>query len=405
MTTTIPKGNFHHDGILLLPAPHSTSFSSLKAAYGSAVREALTGTHKAANRTGHIAVLDIAVGINGLQSQDASQQSRIYPIIQRLLANMYKLAGLVAVQERIDLDVPGGVDVRVFFLDEDSVSEQAALKTAILPSIQDLATSKRSWNSVWAVKSSTMDVLLASLQRNDKAFEHDRVHIVKSPYDHASTRQSSLLDESGSTKVSHHYSVAVGGTFDHLHIGHKLLLSAVWLALDADPPHETKRLMTVGITGDELLVNKKYAQVLESWEKRWEACWRYYESIIDLRPSQPGDRRTVHRVDEPGPNGKYVLVDALPDLQIKFVQISDPFGPTITDEKITALVVSGETRSGGKAVNDKRRENGWKDLDIFEIDVLDLKEEDAGAAQESFETKISSTEIRKRMMETTKGSL
>ena len=166
--------------------------------------------------------------------------------------------------------------------------------------------------------------------------------------------------------------------------------------------------ITIGITGDELLVNKKYAEVLESWEERWQGVWDFLQSIVDFTPPGSGDIK-VERVSNPGPNGKYVVVTISPALDFRFVQISDPFGPTITDKDITALVVSKETRSGGKAVNDERQKKGWPLLDVFEVDVLDLTDEssapEGGVSSESFEAKISSTEIRRRRMNLAKGSL
>ncbi len=87
-------------------------------------------------------------------------------------------------------------------------------------------------------------------------------------------------------------------------------------------------------------------------------------------------------------------------ITIECVEIQDPFGPTITDEDVTALVVSGETRSGGQAVNDKRTEMGWKALEVFEIDVLDAQESTEGPSKtDDFASKISSTAIRKRKAE------
>ena len=114
--------------------------------------------------------------------------------------------------------------------------------------------------------------------------------------------------------------------------------------------------------------------------------------------------------DEPGPNGKVVRVSysagsSDSTITINYTEISDPFGPTITDERISALVISAETRAGGKAVNDKRREQGWAELEVFEVDVLDAAvdqdEEEEGDRKEkkSLESKISSTEIRRRLQE------
>ena len=50
-----------------------------------------------------------------------------------------------------------------------------------------------------------------------------------------------------------------------------------------------------------------------------------------------------------------------PDILYDIVTISDPFGPTITDESLQCIVLSEETRKGGEAINVKRKEKvgGW----------------------------------------------
>ena len=55
-------------------------------------------------------------------------------------------------------------------------------------------------------------------------------------------------------------------------------------------------------------------------------------------------------------------------------------------------------------MNDKRAEKGWAELEVFEVDVLDAEpgdgeEEEGQAAKETFESKISSTELRRRIAE------
>ena len=125
-------------------------------------------------------------------------------------------------------------------------------------------------------------------------------------------------------------------------------------------------------------------------------------------------------IDNSGPNGKIVRHTYTPSqsstssfdtapgptespIVINYTSISDPFGPTITDPDISALVISAETRAGGKAVNDKRKEKEWKELEVFEVDVLDASpaelEVEGGKVKEGFESKISSTEIRRRTVE------
>lgn len=48
-------------------------------------------------------------------------------------------------------------------------------------------------------------------------------------------------------------------------------------------------------------------------------------------------------------------------------------------------------------MNNKRSEQGWNPLDIFEVAVLDASEE--GNVDETFQSKLSSTEIRRKRSE------
>ena len=56
-----------------------------------------------------------------------------------------------------------------------------------------------------------------------------------------------------------------------------------------------------------------------------------------------------------------------PDILYDIVTISDPFGPTITDESLQCIVLSEETRKGGDAINIKRKEkvSGWCGIQEF----------------------------------------
>lgn len=72
------------------------------------------------------------------------------------------------------------------------------------------------------------------------------------------------------------------------------------------------------------------------------------------------------------------------------MEINDPFGPTITNEQISALVVSTESAKGGDAVNVKRAEMGWKELEVFTVDVVEGEGEGG---------KMSSTDIRRKLEE------
>ncbi len=117
-----------------------------------------------------------------------------------------------------------------------------------------------------------------------------------------------------------------------------------------------------------------------------------------------GENEEIEEYHNPGPNGHVVEAKLAAELTIRYTEIWDPFGPTITDSNVTALVLSEETRKGGQAVNEKRKEIGFQPLDIFEVDVLDAEDEDdniqggkeqADNVERQFFNKLSSTQLRK----------
>ena len=69
-------------------------------------------------------------------------------------------------------------------------------------------------------------------------------------------------------------SVCVGGTFDHMHPGHKLLLTQSTMI--------TSERILIGVTSEKLLAKKAYAAYLESFEVRKH---RVYEFVNRLNPA------------------------------------------------------------------------------------------------------------------------
>ena len=353
-------------------------------------------------------LLEIALPCPHLYGHLEEARGPLYDTTQQLVADLYKLICIVAAKDAIDTEDAKGVDVSVILVAyprdeklqhvvEDSTPEQGLQGPAI--DLYTLAQSSRKWVTVYSVESEEGERLLKSFQTIYKDTKVSKVRggiVVNVGSPSTTTTTASRVRDFSSLK---HLSVAVGGTFDHLHIGHKLLLTMFAFVLGRRQQSESPSVLTVGITGDALLVNKKFADQLESWKARQEATHDFLHSIVYF--GQPNDSRIqIQEVNEPGPNGHAVHVSYPFGLTIKYVEIWDPFGPTITDREITALALSLETRGGGAAVNEKRKEQGWDPLEVYEVAVLDASEE--GTVDESFQSKLSSTEIRRKRSELVK---
>ncbi|KAF2741980.1 pantetheine-phosphate adenylyltransferase family protein-like protein [Sporormia fimetaria CBS 119925] len=385
--------------LLLPPGPSPPTYAAIKAAYGPSLDAVLRQLAASGARTRETAALDIALPCPHLYGHLDAPRGPLYATTQTLVAHVYKLISVIAANESINTQDAGGVDARLVLVayprdgilmqqPEDGVADYELRGPAV--DLYTLARSPARWDAVFSVESEEGERLL----KNFEHFSPAETSITRVPGGTVQSIATEYSVSGPSFTNTHHHAVAVGGTFDHLHIGHKLLLTmfAFVLARRPRPDGEEPSSLTVGITGDALLVNKKYADVLESWDARQQATHDFLSSIMNFGPSDDAGIR-IERKSEPGPNGHAVHVTYPSGLVIKYVQIMDPFGPTITDESISALVISKETRSGGSAVNVEREKKGWASLEVFEVDVLDAGEEDV--EDETFQSKLSSTEIRR----------
>ena len=404
--------------LLLLPDPPSNiSLSSFKIAYEPALSTVLSNLANVSKKNGGSSKLDVALYCSSLSALDRCSRSVLSSDLQRLVGVLYRLVCIICTERAIDVYYDNDVDVRVVLLgnnsesrgDDETIESRHLLQGPIID-LQTLACSPRPWMRLFSLESEDGEALLKGFfsyrnalpagRRQDFDIERVRggLSIKHSEQDRY---QAPRAPESVSTR---HYSVAVGGTFDHLHAGHKLLLSMTALALEPEDRHGPSRekSMIIGITGDELLTNKKHAEQMQSWDDRQQAVREFLSAILDFTTPNEASRR-IQRFSNPGPNGRAIHEEFGPHFLVKYVEISDPFGPTITDEAISALIISGETRSGGKAVNDRRTSKGWSALEVFEVDVLDAEEREeirdvkASRNEDNFQGKISSTAIRQRL--------
>ena len=404
--------------LLLLPVPTSWARSSLRAACGLTLSNVLSFAAKLVDGSSHVARLDVAVVLPESISTSDTPRAILFSKIQTLLKELYTLVCAIAVEHGVELDFPGGVDARIFMLEavRDDPTGGTLANYAYSGPLLNLSTfvsARRAYDPVFSVESEQGEHILQAFLKLHSVLPNPSPPNVRriiggtsmtTPSERSSTTEAAIQPAQSPRA---HTSVAVGGTFDHLHIGHKLLLTATALVLS---PDQTDRLITIGITGDELLSNKKFAAQVESWDERQRRTADLFESILAFPAANTMmASRMIQKISRPGSNGHLVRVTFLSiasgsTTTINYTRISDPYGPTITDEKISALVISQETRAGGKAVNDRRAEKGWAPLEVFEVDILDASpgtesDNTGGFPRDTFESKISSTEIRRRQAE------
>ncbi|CZR56043.1 related to pantetheine-phosphate adenylyltransferase family protein [Phialocephala subalpina] len=399
-----------HSLLLLSPPPSPVTSALLSAAY----RPALTATFSALKRLLSTTELLVVLPCPTLHGHLQAPRSEIYTEAQKLLGGVYSLIYVVCANLGVDVETetPGSVDSRILLLDHGfsqqySTDYESGFDPSVAGPIIDLPTlafTRRKWDIIFSVDGEEGQALLArytDLANRNSPPLSGRVEIVSGGVSLVQKQPALNQPDQLSASVPHHV-VIVGGTFDHLHAGHKLLLTATALLLQPHPSASLPgRRLIVGITGDALLKNKKYAQYLSGWKQRQEYVVDFLLSILSFTRSSSEEAISTQSFDEPVVNGHAIHTKIVAcSLTIECVEIQDPFGPTITDESVTALVVSAETRSGGKAVNDKRLEKGWKALEVFEVDVLDAQDvEESSSNAEDFSSKISSTEIRRRLAE------
>ncbi|KAI0905739.1 cytidylyltransferase [Ustulina deusta] len=395
--------------LLLPPPPHPADHSGLAAAYQPPIKAAIAKlkNEEHHNDRGSVLFVGIAEPILAptLTSPSPHQTSLSWPYAQSVLARVYSIVAIICAQLSVPSEMhagPDSVDVRVIFVHYDPSKPLAQdyrpaidVNNTIIVDLPTFASAYHPWKQIFHVNSEPGYRLFSSYMKiyeRIQALRQDQLIPVESGL---SFIESSLPP----TQTKLYSIVCLGGTFDHLHAGHKLLLTAAAILLKVpDDRAAVPARFIIGITGDELLKRKKYAEFVQSWDLRVTNVIEFLASILQLSKSGWADPDVTKKDD------KVIARFRDGTIEIHCVMLRDPFGPTTAEEEMDVLVVSGETRSGGDAVNTRRRELGWHELEIFEVDVLDAEDSIDGPAQtkKDFATKISSTAIRERKAEARK---
>ena len=120
--------------------------------------------------------------------------------------------------------------------------------------------------------------------------------------------------------------VAVGGTFDPLHDGHKALLAKAFEIGDE---------VVIGLTSDEMTKGKIIP--LKDYEIRKQNLYEYIESTNSAAST--------------------------------IIKLHDSFGPTISQD-FDYLVVSPETISNAEKINGIRKEKGMQEIKVVLVDFV-----------------------------------
>jgi pantetheine-phosphate adenylyltransferase len=124
--------------------------------------------------------------------------------------------------------------------------------------------------------------------------------------------------------------VALGGTFDALHAGHRQLLSEAFKLGD---------VVLIGVTSDQLVRTLHKKHQVRSFLSR----------VRDLKTYL----KTRHWLS-----------------RARVTALREPYGPAARRKKLQALIVSKGTLASGRRLNQFRRQNGLQPLDLRIVDLL-----------------------------------
>ena len=145
----------------------------------------------------------------------------------------------------------------------------------------------------------------------------------------------------------------LGGTFDRLHAGHRLMLALGVLL--------TTKTLFVGVTDVSMLRSKRHKDMIQSYDQR---CQQLHRTLWLMHPG----------------------------LTYRFEPLLDPAGPAQRTPEIRAIVVSGETVRGADLINARRAELNMPPLSVFVVSFVPPPSDVAADAL----GKLSSSSLRSK---------
>ncbi|GAB0138816.1 hypothetical protein EsDP_00007038 [Epichloe bromicola] len=412
--------------LLLLPCPpEPVTAVTVRAAYYEPLDSTisrLSNEYGSSTAGGVGPILVIAVASPVLTPERDNIRLVYWRRSQSILAEIYSLVASICAKRSIasdlEADDPGAVDIRVVLIDHSRASEGLykpnsrgvyELNSSTILDLATFASTVHPWRQIFHPSSEQGYELLASFLKyseGSQKLQHKQLVAVEGGLSLSNPAPALAADQAIEKSMSDacegYSTVCLGGTFDHLHPGHKLFLHAAVLLLNvkdtrAKTGHQCE--LVIGISSDELLLKKKYAEELQSWDIRARSVINFLSTLLSTSTTAAMHMKAV-QAETKELHARYRDGSIL----VRCVDFHDVYGPTVKEEAIEALVVSRETRSGGAVVNEKRRSQGWSELKVYEIDVLDVSfDTDNGIENEkaanNFAGKISSTEIRKQKAE------
>jgi len=136
-----------------------------------------------------------------------------------------------------------------------------------------------------------------------------------------------------------HHIIALGGTFDHFHVGHEHFLTFA---------SQMANHLIIGVTNTDMSRHKLLPHLIQPLHKRMSSITNFCRKN---------------------------------DISFEIVVLTDSFGPTLENKSINALAVTDETTPGATKINEVREKMHLKELPVHVCNLLTASDGQPVASQ------------------------